>query len=125
MAYEKQTWQTGDVITQEKLNHMEDGIAEAGGGIMVVHFSGVPKDSTSITADKTRGEIMQALNENKIVLGFIKIDSGDNPIARQCGFVSFNTGLLLVNFPSGPTFRNGSSEPDSSTSWTDFDQAQS
>ena len=31
MAYEKQTWQTGDVITQEKLNHIEDGIAGAGG----------------------------------------------------------------------------------------------
>lgn len=31
MAYEKQTWTTGDVITQEKLNHMEDGIANAGG----------------------------------------------------------------------------------------------
>lgn len=30
MAYEKQTWTTGDVITQEKLNHMEDGIAGAG-----------------------------------------------------------------------------------------------
>ena len=31
MAYEKQTWQTGDVITQEKLNHMEDGIANSAG----------------------------------------------------------------------------------------------
>ena len=28
--YEKQTWVTGEVITKEKLNHMEDGIAEAG-----------------------------------------------------------------------------------------------
>lgn len=28
MAYEKQTWSTGDVITAEKLNHMEDGINE-------------------------------------------------------------------------------------------------
>ncbi len=27
--YEKQTWRTGDVITEEKLNHMEDGIASA------------------------------------------------------------------------------------------------
>lgn len=26
MSYEKQTWVTGDVITAEKLNHMEDGI---------------------------------------------------------------------------------------------------
>lgn len=29
MAYEKQTWTTGEVITQEKLNHMEDGIKDA------------------------------------------------------------------------------------------------
>lgn len=27
MAYEKTTWATGDVITAEKLNHAEDGIA--------------------------------------------------------------------------------------------------
>jgi len=26
MSYEKNTWVTGDVITAEKLNHMEDGI---------------------------------------------------------------------------------------------------
>ena len=27
MSYEKQTWNKGDTITAEKLNHMEDGIA--------------------------------------------------------------------------------------------------
>lgn len=32
MAYTKQTWQNGDIITDDKLNHMEDGIANAGGG---------------------------------------------------------------------------------------------
>lgn len=32
MSYDKNTWQTGDVITANKLNHMEDGIAGAGGG---------------------------------------------------------------------------------------------
>lgn len=31
MAYTKQTWECGDVITAEKLNHMEDGIANSGG----------------------------------------------------------------------------------------------
>lgn len=36
MAYEKQTWNTGDLITEEKLNHMEDGIA-TGGGIYSVN----------------------------------------------------------------------------------------
>lgn len=34
--YSKQTWNTGDVITEEKLNHMEDGIA-TGGGIYSVN----------------------------------------------------------------------------------------
>lgn len=29
MSYEKYTWQTGEVITADKLNHMEDGIAAA------------------------------------------------------------------------------------------------
>lgn len=34
MAYEKNEWELGDIITAEKLNHMEDGIADAneGGG---------------------------------------------------------------------------------------------
>lgn len=27
MAYTKQTWETGDIITKEKLNHIEEGIA--------------------------------------------------------------------------------------------------
>lgn len=27
MAYEKQMWNDGDIITKEKLNHIEDGIA--------------------------------------------------------------------------------------------------
>ena len=30
MGYEKQTWATGDVITAEKLNHIEDGIKNTG-----------------------------------------------------------------------------------------------
>lgn len=30
MAYEKQTWVNGDIITEEKMNHIEDGIANVG-----------------------------------------------------------------------------------------------
>lgn len=28
MSYTKNTWQTGDIVSSEKLNHMEDGIAD-------------------------------------------------------------------------------------------------
>ena len=29
MTYSKTTWKTGDVITQEKLNHIEDGVSNS------------------------------------------------------------------------------------------------
>ncbi len=32
MAYDKHTWTCDEPITVERLNHIEDGIANAGGG---------------------------------------------------------------------------------------------
>ena len=31
MPYVKQLWESGDIVTAQKLNHMEDGIENAGG----------------------------------------------------------------------------------------------
>ena len=66
MAYEKQTWKTGDVITEEKLNHMEDGISNVGGIFFV-------KSTYSITAnqnvlDKTWQEIKDAFSNGNVVV---------------------------------------------------------
>ena len=38
MAYTKQNWECGDLITADKMNHIEDGIEEAssGGGSLIV-----------------------------------------------------------------------------------------
>lgn len=61
MSYEKQTWVNGDVITDDKLNHMEDGIANAGGGgllITATYDSGTNKT----VMDKTWKEIKDAMN---------------------------------------------------------------
>ena len=35
MSYSKQTWVTGDIVTAEKLNHMEDGIANSDYDIII------------------------------------------------------------------------------------------
>lgn len=56
MSYTKQTWETGDVITDDKLNHMEDGIA-TGGGVLVVNGT---IDGNTMTLDKTWQEIHDA-----------------------------------------------------------------
>lgn len=61
MAYTKNTWNTGDIVTSEKLNHMEDGIA-GGGNIFVV--GGVTVDSKGQlegTLDKTWQEVHDAM----------------------------------------------------------------
>lgn len=36
MSYEKQTWECGETITADKLNHMEEGIenASSSGGVL-------------------------------------------------------------------------------------------
>lgn len=56
--YEKQTWVTGDVITEEKLNHMEDGIS-TGGGIYsiedVVYYDG--EVTTTISNEYAEGQL--------------------------------------------------------------------
>ena len=53
MAYDKQTWETGEVISAERLNHMEDGIAEAGsssGGLSVVAKCRLKNDDKTISS---------------------------------------------------------------------------
>lgn len=56
MSYEKQTWVNGEVITDTKLNHMEDGIENSGG--LVVTYS---EEGTQGILDKTWNEIMDAM----------------------------------------------------------------
>ena len=41
MAYEPKTWQCGEVVTADDLNRIERGIAEAGGGALIVEKSSV------------------------------------------------------------------------------------
>ena len=47
MAYEKQIWQCGDVVTADKLNHMEDGIANCGGGSEPLIFTATEREATT------------------------------------------------------------------------------
>ena len=69
MSYEKQTWNTGDIITAEKLNHLEDGVG-SGDLFYIVTFSDVSKEgSTSYVSDKTYAQIKAAYDAGKIIIG--------------------------------------------------------
>jgi len=59
MAYNKTNWKTGDVISAEKLNNIEDGIAGASGMLVV---NSTTDENTLITSlDKTWQEIYDAM----------------------------------------------------------------
>lgn len=64
MAYVKTTWETGDVITAEKLNNMEGGI-EANGPFIVTIRANETETGTELVLDKTVQEISDALNAGK------------------------------------------------------------
>lgn len=73
MAYEKQTWTTGDVITQEKLNHMEDGIASTGNELLIRFVNGsTPSFSHSFSEMKEAyesGVFLVLVHEGRKVYG--------------------------------------------------------
>ena len=95
MAYEKYTWTDGELITAEKLNHMENGIAEGGSGeagyectetteqlfeetVTTVDYGGGSEAelaySDSITADK----ILVWFEDTQYICPKIIVDGADN-----------------------------------------------
>lgn len=86
MSYEKQTWTTGDTITAEKLNHMEDGInASAGGGdgVLIVNSYYDPDDPGVSYLNKTFGEIKQAFLSGQAVF-LIYDGTSEDPQSFSC-----------------------------------------
>ena len=80
MAYEKQTWTTGDVITANKLNHIEDGIAEENFDLVLTELAG-EVDSTYTLKGLSFDELYEKgfINHKMLKLQFLQIATQDNP----------------------------------------------
>ena len=102
MSYDKQNWQTGDVITANKLNHIEDGIAN-GGGVVVVH---VTEENDTFTLDKTWNELQELLASGALVA----------TVSEDTGFTTmqFLTQTYSDNGTYAVAFIGGAIKPD----WT-------
>ena len=60
MAYNKNTWANGDVISAEKLNNIEQGIEDASGsgGVEVINWTMTESNETiTLTTTNTAAEI--------------------------------------------------------------------
>lgn len=88
MAYEKQTWECGETITVEKLNHIENGIADAssggGGSVRVIKPTGESEfidDGSDMTCtayyyDITYAELCETMENGTIVFAQFPIPTG-------------------------------------------------
>lgn len=66
MSYTPNVWQAGDVVTPAKLNHIEEGIASSGGGL-VIHQT-VNSGTGAKTMDKTWQEIYDAVEAGSFAM---------------------------------------------------------
>ena len=74
MSYTKQTWVTGDTITAEKLNHIEDGID----GISDILIVNVDYTGSANVLDKTYTEIKNALlSGQNIIICYEDVDEDE------------------------------------------------
>lgn len=69
MSYEKQTWVTGETITAEKLNHMEDGIGSGDSDIVIVHYNDMTQE-----CDYTFEQLVELLSSNKTMIAKVIYD---------------------------------------------------
>lgn len=76
MSYIKNVWEDGQIITADKLNHMEDGIADSGSADFIITFSGTSYDGDA-AADKTWAEITEAYNSGKRIRCQYSASNGD------------------------------------------------
>lgn len=82
MAYEPKTWVCGETITADALNHLEQGVANAGGGTEPL-IGTLSVDGNDFVADVTYRQASVALNEGKaIVLKGGVEDSGNTASYR-------------------------------------------
>lgn len=86
MAYTKNTWVTGDIVTSAKLNHMEDGI-EGAYEVMVI-------DNTDGTLDKTWQEIYDAIEQGKLCVVRKPLENGI--AVNAVGEISLSEGEYVV-----------------------------
>ena len=63
MTYVPKEWETGDVISAEDLNHIENGIGKS---ILILHPTFGERGA--VTLDKTWQEIWDAVGDGKIVM---------------------------------------------------------
>lgn len=114
MAYTKNTWKTGDIVSSQKLNHMEGGIAGAY-EVMVIN-------DTDGTLDKTWQEIYDAMVAGTFCVVKKVEQKIGNTYARNYPVVEAVNNEMDGTYNVSTTFNNQSGVKYTTTSATGYPQ---
>lgn len=67
MAYEPTNWKTGEVITAEKLNHMEDGIASGGISVITITLTDAEGGTLNASSETSYADALSAMRNGVVV----------------------------------------------------------
>lgn len=90
MSYTPTDWKTGDVITAEKLNNMENGIENSG-----VLVAAITDNGSSYSCDKTSAEIKAAMDAG-VPAYFKFIESDFETRYYLCNYATEEDGEVTV-----------------------------
>lgn len=97
MAYEKQTWQSGDIITAEKLNYIENGLETISDNSSKTHLIvNLQEEDQTYTLDKTHTEIYNAIAAG-IIPELLVWESGAT-IPKHCVYTEVMSGTNMIMF---------------------------
>lgn len=114
MSYEPTTWKDGDLVTSAKLNKLEQGVANAGGGSGIV--TATMDVAGTITLDKTWQEVwdnsfttVQVTEEgiNKIMFTLLNVAQGEMGYTVVLGTALLSNALIILiantadDYPTG------------------------
>ena len=123
MSYEKQTWETGDIVTSAKLNHLEDGIAN---GTYIVYpvYNENYTEATLRDADNNTVSYNMIKDQYNTIL--VNIDESGGPSNLSTG-ISFLAEFQYSHNKYSAYFTGGTSSPmsfsaqdaDAALTWVD------
>lgn len=106
MSYTPTEWKNGDVITAEKLNHMEGGIAA---GENLVATGSYDEDTGMVTLDKTWKEIHDAITEGMTCVT-VQIMSENSTAQSRVSSATYDGEFYVVSTDAQETYATSSAD---------------
>lgn len=94
MAYQKTNWQTGDIVSSERMNKIQDGIFNSGS---IEIIPATLNSSNKLVLSKTWQQMYDLASQNKILIIKTETHIGPLPVTQDLFQYYFVTRVEYIN----------------------------